>query len=96
MINSDKSHLLGLAGQGVMLARRLEVQLHAGPDIIEQSTSDKLLVGVVHNYGGWKQMIRDGKNSIVFQFNSRPPLFRQPLTKGSWAGLVTLTLYMAE
>ena len=24
-----------------------------------------------------------------------PPLFRQPLTKGSWAGLVTLTAYMA-
>ena len=24
-----------------------------------------------------------------------PPLFRQPLTKGSWAGLMTLTAYMA-
>ena len=60
-----------LAGRGAMSARRMEVQLQAGQDTIEQSTSEKLLGGVVQNNGGWKQMIRDGKNSIVFQLNSR-------------------------
>ena len=37
VINSDKSHLIVLAGRGAMSARRLEVQLQAGQDTIEQS-----------------------------------------------------------
>ena len=65
VINSDKSHLLVLAGRGTASARRLEVQLEAAPDTIEQFICEKLLGGVVHNTGGWKLMIRDGKNSIV-------------------------------
>ena len=66
VINSDKSHLLVLAGRGAMSARRMDIQLHAGPDTIEQSASEKLLGRVIRNTGGWKQMIRDGQklNSI--------------------------------
>ena len=66
VINSDKSHLLVLAGRGAMSARRMDIQLHAGPDTIEQSASEKLLGRVIQNTGGWKQMIRDGQklNSI--------------------------------
>ena len=70
-MNSDKSHLLVLAGRGAMSARRMEVQLQPEPDTIEQSTTEKLLGGVVQNTGGWKQIIRDGKNSVIFQLNSR-------------------------
>ena len=71
VINSDKSHLLVMAGRGAASARRMEVQLQAGPDKIEQSISEKLLGGVVHNTGGWKLMIRDGKNSVICQLNGR-------------------------
>ena len=49
VINSDKTHLLAIVGRGAIAAKRLEVKVSAGPDQIEQSTSDKLLGGTIHN-----------------------------------------------
>ena len=71
VINSDKTHLLVMAGRGAIAARRMEVQVSAGPDQIKQSTSEKLLGGVVHNSGRWNEMISGGKNSIVNQLTGR-------------------------
>ena len=70
-INSDKTHLIVMAGRGTTSARRLEVQVEAGTDTIEQSESEKLLGGVIHNTSRWNEMIKDGKNSIVRQLSSR-------------------------
>ena len=53
VINSDKTHLLVLAGRGAIAAQRMEVQVKAGPDVIEQSTSEKLLGGKIHFTGRW-------------------------------------------
>ena len=61
VVNSDKTHLLVMAGRGAAAARRMEVQVQAGPDIIEQSVSEKLLGGTIHNTGRWNEMIRGGK-----------------------------------
>ena len=71
VINSDKTHLIVLAGRGASAARRMEVQVQAGPDVIEQSVHEKLLGGVIHNSGRWNEMIRTGKNSIVNQLSAR-------------------------
>ena len=71
VINSDKTHLIVMAGRGTISARRLEVQVEAGTDTIEQSESEKLLGGVIHNTGRWNEMIKNGKNSIVRQLSSR-------------------------
>ena len=43
VINSDKTHLLVMAGQGSVSAKRTEVQVRAGPDTIEQSSNEKFL-----------------------------------------------------
>ena len=71
VINSDKTHLLVMAGRGAITARRLEVQVSAGPDLIEQSTSEKLLGGMIQNSGKWNEMISNSKNSIVKQLSGR-------------------------
>ena len=71
VINSDKTHLLVMAGRGAIAARRMEVQVQAGPDIIEQSTSEKLLGGTVHFTGRWDEMVKNGSSSIISQLNGR-------------------------
>ena len=71
VINSDKSHLLVLAGRGAVGARRLDVQVRAGQDVVKQSVSEKLLGGVIHNSGRWNEMIRNSKMSIVNQLTGR-------------------------
>ena len=57
-INSDKTHLIVMAGRGMISARRLEVQVEAVTDTIEKSESEKLLGGVIHNTGRWNEMIK--------------------------------------
>ena len=57
VINSDKTHLLVMAGRGAIAARRMEVQVQAGSDTIEQSTSEKLLGGTVHFTGRWNEIL---------------------------------------
>ena len=71
VINSDKTYLLVMAGRGAASTRRMEVQVQAGPDLIEQSVSEKLLGGVIHNTGRWNEMIKGGKGSIVSQLAGR-------------------------
>ena len=71
VINSDKTHLLVMAGRGAVSARRMEVEVQAGPDIIRQSISEKLLGGIIHNTGRWNEMIKGGKSSIVCQLAGR-------------------------
>ena len=71
VINSDKSHLIVLAGRGAVGARRMDVEVRAGQDIVEQSESEKLLGGVIHNSGRWNEMIRNNKMSIVSQLTGR-------------------------
>ena len=71
VINSDKSHLIVMAGRGQIAARRMDVQVQAGPDIVEQSESEKLLGGVIHNSGRWNEMIRNSKMSITSQLAGR-------------------------
>ena len=71
VINSDKTHLLVMAGRGAIAAKRMDVQVSAGPDLINQSTSEKLLGGVIHNSGRWNEMISSGKTSIVKQLSGR-------------------------
>ena len=67
VINSDKTHLLVMVGKGAIAARRLEVQVLAGQDLIKQSVSEKLLGGIIHNSGRWNEMTR----SIVSQLSGR-------------------------
>ena len=71
VINSDKTHLIVSAGRGSRAARRMEVQVAAGTDIIKQTESEKLLGGVIHNSGRWNEMVKYGKNSILSQLSSR-------------------------
>ena len=49
----------------------MDVQVQAGPDIVEQSESKKLLGGVIHNSGRWNEMIRNSKMSIISQLSGR-------------------------
>ena len=44
-MNSNKTHLLVMAGRGAIAARRMEVEVSAGPDLIKQSVSEKLFGG---------------------------------------------------
>ena len=46
VVNSDKTHLLVMAGRGAVAARRMEFEVSAGPDLIKQSVSEKLLGGL--------------------------------------------------
>ena len=71
VINSDKTHLLVLAGRGAVAAKRMEVEVTAGQDTIEQSISEKLLGGIIHNTGRWNEMVKNGKSSIVSQLAGR-------------------------
>jgi hypothetical protein len=71
VINSDKTHLLVLAGRGAVAAQRMEVEVTAGQDTIEQSISEKLLGGIIHNTGRWNEMVKNGKSSIVSQLAGR-------------------------
>ena len=71
VINSEKSHLIVMAGRGQIAARRMDVQVRAGQDIVEQSESEKLLGGVIHNSGRWNEMIRNNKMSITSQLAGR-------------------------
>ena len=71
VINSDKSHLIVMAGRGAISAKRMEVQVKAGQDTIEQSESEKLLGGVIHHSGRWNEMIRNSKISIISQLRGR-------------------------
>ena len=56
-----------MVGKGAIAARRLEVQVLAGQDLIKQSVSEKLLGGIIHNSGRWNEMTR----SIVSQLSGR-------------------------
>ena len=60
-----------MAGRGQIAARRLDVQVQAGQDLVEQSESEKLLGGLIHNSGRWNEMIRDSKMSITSQLAGR-------------------------
>ena len=71
VINSDKTHLIVMAGRGAISARRMEVQVEAGTDVIKQSVCEKLLGGVIHNSGRWSEMVKNGKTSIVKQLAGR-------------------------
>ena len=71
VINSGKTHLLVLAGRGAVAAKRMEVEVTAGQDTIEQSISEKLLGGIIHNTGRWNEMVKNGKSSIVSQLAGR-------------------------
>ena len=71
VINADKSHLIVMPGQGQIAARRMDVQVKAGQDIMEKSVSKKLLEGVIHNSGRWNKMIISSKMSITSQQSGR-------------------------
>ena len=71
VVNSDKTHLLVMAGRGAVAARRMEVEVSAGPDLIKQSVSEKLLGGTFHNSARWNDMISNRKGSIVSQLSGR-------------------------
>ena len=71
VVNSDKTHLLVMAGRGAAASRRLEVEVSAGPDQIRQSVSEKLLGGTFQNSARWNNMISNGKSSIVSQLSRR-------------------------
>ena len=51
IVNSDKTHLLVMAGRGAISDRRMEVQVKSGTDTLKQSISEKLLGGVFHESG---------------------------------------------
>ena len=70
VINADKTHYIVAAGWRAAQLRT-EVKLTAGDFQIEQSETQKLLGGTVPNDGKWNLLIRDHKNSIVKQINSR-------------------------
>ena len=63
-VNSDKTHLLVVAGRGAAASRRMEVEVLAGPDQIKQSVSEKLLGGTFQNSARWNDMISNGKKVI--------------------------------
>ena len=71
VINSDKTHLVVMAGRGAAAAKRMEVQVRAGPDEIEQSVSEKLLGGIIHQSGRWNEMVKNSKSSIICQLAGR-------------------------
>ena len=71
VINSDKTHLLVMAGRGAISARRMEVQVEAGTDVIKKSVCEKQLGGVIHNSGRWSEMVKNGNTSIVKQLAGR-------------------------
>ena len=71
VVNSDKTHLLVMAGRGSAASRRMEVEISAGPDLIKQSVSEKLLGGTFTNLARWNDMISNGKGSIVSQLSGR-------------------------
>ena len=71
VINSDKSHLIVMAGQGAISTKWMEVQVKARQDIVEQSESEKLLGGVIHYSGRWNEKIRNSKTSIISQLTGR-------------------------
>ena len=60
-----------LAGRGAIAAQKIEVHLKAGPDVIEQSTSEKLQGGKIHFTGRWNQMVKNGSSSIISQLAGR-------------------------
>ena len=66
VINGDKSHLVVLSKKNKS-GEASKVILKAGRDTIEQSTSEKLLGAVIDSSGNFKEMIRDGKKSVVKQ-----------------------------
>ena len=70
VINADKTHYTVLAGRKAGRLRN-EVKLQAGEYVIKQSEHEKLLGAIVANDGKWNMMIRDHKNSIIKQINSR-------------------------
>ena len=70
VINADKTHYTVLAGRKVARLRQ-DVKLQAGEFTIKQSEHEKLLGAIVANDGKWSMMIRDHKNSIIKQVNSR-------------------------
>jgi hypothetical protein len=71
VINSDKTHLIVMAGRGAASTRRMDVEVQAGADRIKQSTTEKLLGGMIQNTGKWNEMVKSGKNSIVCQLAGR-------------------------
>ena len=70
VINADKTHYIVGAGRRSAQLRS-EVKLKAGNFEIDQSGSQKLLGGIISNDGKWNLLIRDHKNSIIKQINSR-------------------------
>ena len=71
VINSDKTHLVVMAGRGAIAALRMEVQVKAGPDVIDQSTSKKLIGRKIHFTGRWNEMVKNGSSSIISQLAGR-------------------------
>jgi hypothetical protein len=84
VINSDKTHLLVMAGRGAAAAKRMEVQVQAGQDMIDQSESEKLLGGLIHQSGRWNEMVKNSKSSIICQLEGLKKLkqadFKSKLT----------------
>jgi hypothetical protein len=70
VINADKTHYIVVAGKKTARLRE-EVILETGGYRIDQSESQKLLGAVVSNDGRWNNYVRDHKNSIIKQLNSR-------------------------
>ena len=70
VINADKTHYIVAATRKTARLRD-EVKLQAGGYTIKQSENQKLLGAVVANTAKWNMYIRDHKNSIIKQLNSR-------------------------
>ena len=51
--------------------RRVVITLEAAGKIIRASEQERLLGGIIHQTGSWRQFIRDGKESIVKQLSTR-------------------------
>ena len=71
-VNTDKTHMLVMRTDA---ARRCQpnftVQLHTGNEIIQPSTSELLLGGIINQNYKWTEFIRDNNNSLIKSLNMR-------------------------
>ena len=70
VINPDKTHLMVMAAKKDK-AKRRQVSMKAGDFTIQPTESEKLLGGHLHQSLEWKLHIRDHKESLMNQLNSR-------------------------
>ena len=70
MINGEKSHLLVMCKKG-QVNEASKVRLRAGQHTISPSENEKLLGAIIDGTGGWKEMLRDGKESVMKQVTTR-------------------------